>query len=77
MKPSREPYGRRACAFTDGFTLTYPPESGSGEAHPRVLRFENNWCAHFAPQPSSRASAHRGSSSHRGEDPLIKLKGWR
>ena len=24
MKPSREPYGKCACAFTDGFTLSFP-----------------------------------------------------
>ncbi len=77
MKPSREPYGRGACAFTDGFTLTYPPEAGSGDTPPRVLRFDQNWCAHFAPPVSSRESTHRLTSSHASDAYLVKRKLWR
>lgn len=55
MKPSREPYGKCACAFTDGFTLTFPLRSGQPGETNCVLRFDTEWFAHFAPQPVDRS----------------------
>ncbi len=50
MKPSREPYGKCACAFTDGFTLTFPSQPTELQPTDIVLRFDSNWFEHFAPQ---------------------------
>lgn len=56
MKSSREPYGKCACAFTDGFTLTFPLRTGQPVESNCVLRFDNEWFSHFAPQPSERST---------------------
>lgn len=67
MKPSREPYGKCACAFTDGFTLTFPLRGGEqpGESH-CVLRFDSEWFSHFAAQSPERSglAAHPWSRVH-------------
>ncbi|MCC7546289.1 MAG: hypothetical protein IT532_00840 [Burkholderiales bacterium] len=76
MKPSREPYGKRACAFTDGFTLTFPATADAPETASRVIRFDHDWCTHFAPPPSSPESGRR-SSSHGGDYHLVGRRGWR
>jgi len=74
MKPSREPYGKRACAFTRGFTLTFPSDASGGAD--RVLQFDRDWCAHFAPQTASPSDMAR-SRPHAGDYHLTGRKGWR
>lgn len=66
MKPSRDPYGKCACAFTHGFTLTFPLRPGAERlsAHP-VLRFDADWFEHFAPQPRASGASSLFSARRR------------
>jgi len=57
MKPSREPYGKCACAFTDGFTLSFPASATASTHDESVLRFEHNWFSHFGSSASDAAHA--------------------
>jgi len=57
MKPSREPYGKCACAFTDGFTLSFPASTSASMRDDSVLRFEHNWFSHFGSNASDAAHA--------------------
>jgi hypothetical protein len=55
MKPSREPYGKSARVFTDGFTLTFASSGNEPvEVRPNTLRFEPDWFSHFAPNSAER-----------------------
>lgn len=53
MKTSaREPYGKSAKAFTDGFTLTFEGVTVDAIDHPNhILRFEQDWVSHFGAPP--------------------------
>lgn len=67
MKPSREPYGKCACAFTDGFSLSFPCKAGSHHDSDQVLYFDHDWFSHFAAQPREpdalmRYSVRRGDA---------------
>lgn len=75
MKPSREPYGKCACAFTDGFILTFPTDGDAGEQAARVLRFDQNWFSHFgAPAAESNPRA-LFSPRYADADRLARTKG--
>jgi hypothetical protein len=53
---TREPYGKSACTFTDGFTLTFPLGSpGTGEAGSQTLHFEQGWLSDFGAHAKDRS----------------------
>ena len=54
----REPYGKSALTFTDGFTLTFQNDSpGTGEEARHTLRFDRGWLSHFGAHPKDQPEA--------------------
>jgi hypothetical protein len=55
---TREPYGKSALTFTDGFTLTFQSDSlVTGEEVRHTLRFDRGWLSHFGAQPKEQTEA--------------------